>query len=334
MSQKNRETTFKEAVGEAMRQEMERDPNVFLMGEDLQVFYGGGPLGATPAEKFLNKFGPERVRDTPISEAAFIGAGVEAAVMGLKPIVELMFIDFIGVALSPIFNEAGKMRYVFGGQCKVPLVLRTTMGAGFSFGAHHSQCLYSMLMHGPGLKIVVPSTPYDAKGLLISAIRDEDPVVFFEHKMLYSIKGPVPEDEYTVPFGQAEIKRSGADVTVVASAWMLQKSLKAAKQLEIDGISVEVIDPRTLVPLDRKTILDSVKRTSRLVIVDEDYERCGFAAEIAAIVADEAFDFLDAPIKRVTTPTIPIPFSPVLENTLIPDENRIVKAVKDVMAHR
>jgi pyruvate/2-oxoglutarate/acetoin dehydrogenase E1 component len=334
MSSNVRNITFKEAVSEAMAQEMERDSRVFLMGEDLQVFYGGGPMGVTPAEKFVKRFGPERVRDTPISEAAFIGAGIGAAMCGMKPIVELMFVDFFGVAMDQIYNQAGKIRYMFGGQGKVPMVLRTTIGGGFSFAAHHSQCLYSIFMHVPGLKVVVPSTPHDAKGLLISAIRDEDPVMFFEHKGLYPMKGPVAEAEYTVPFGQAEIKRKGKDVTIVATAMMLQKSLKAAKQLEAEGIEVEIVDPRTLVPLDKKTILDSVRKTSRLVIVDEDYERCGFASEIAAIVADEAFDVLDEPIKRVSTPNVPIPFAPVLENAVIPSEQRIVETVRDLVGEK
>jgi pyruvate dehydrogenase E1 component beta subunit len=329
-----REITFKEAVSEAMAQEMERDNRVFLMGEDLQVFYGGGPMGATPTEKFVKKFGPARVRDTPISEAAFIGAGIGAAICGMKPIVELMFVDFFGVAMDQIYNQAGKIRYMFGGQGKVPMVLRTTIGAGFSFGAHHSQCLYSIFMHVPGLKIVVPSTPHDAKGLLISAIRDDDPVMFFEHKGLYPTKGPVQETEYTIPFGQAEIRRKGKDVTIVATAMMLQKSLKAANQLETEGIDAEVVDPRTLVPLDKRTILDSVCKTSRLVIVDEDYERCGFASEISAIVADEAFDRLDGPIKRVTTPNVPIPFAPVLERAVVPDEEKIIEAVRGVVGNQ
>jgi pyruvate/2-oxoglutarate/acetoin dehydrogenase E1 component len=334
MSSNTRDITFKEAVSEAMAQEMERDSRVFLMGEDLQVFYGGGPMGVTPAEKFVKKFGPERVRDTPISEAAFIGAGIGAAMCGMKPIVELMFVDFFGVAMDQIYNQAGKIRYMFGGQGKVPMVLRTTIGGGFSFAAHHSQCLYSIFMHVPGLKVVVPSTPHDAKGLLISAIRDEDPVMFFEHKGLYPVKGSVPEGEYTVPFGQAEIKRNGKDATIVATAMMLQKSLKAAKQLEEEGIEVEIVDPRTLVPLDKKTILDSVRKTSRLVIVDEDYERCGFASEVAAIVADEAFDVLDQPIKRVSTPNVPIPFAPVLENAVLPSEQRIVETVRDLVGEK
>ena len=328
MTSGSRELTFKEAIGEAMIEEMERNKNVFLMGEDLRVFFGGGTFGITPKEKFFDRFGPERIRDTPISEAAFIGAGAGAAATGLKPVIELMFVDFFGVAMDQIYNQAAKLRYMFGGQVKVPIVIRTSIGGGMSFAAHHSQVLYSIFAHVPGLKIVVPSTPYDAKGLLKTAIRDEDPVMFFEHKMLLSTKGPVPNGDYVIPFGQAEVKRSGEDVTIVATAWMVQKALEAAKKLEIEGIKAEVVDPRTLVPLDKKAILDSVKKTGKVVVVDEDYERCGFASEVAAIIADEAFDYLDAPIKRVATPTVPIPYSPVLEKYVLPDENKIIKAVK------
>jgi len=330
MDGKEREITFKQAISEAMMQEMERDKTVFLMGEDLTKFYGGGPLGATPDEMFLKKFGSERVRDTPISESAFVGAGASAAVMGFRPVVELMFVDFHGVCWDQIYNQAAKMRYMFGGQVKVPLVIRTTIGGGMNFAAHHSQSLYSLFAHVPGLKVVVPSTPYDAKGLLITAIRDDDPVVFFEHKILYSYKGPVPEEPYTIPFGEAEVKREGNDVTVVATGLMVHKAMDAAKKLEEEGISLEVVDPRTVVPLDKKRILDSVEKTSRLVIVDEDYERCGFAAEIAAIVSDEGFDYLDAQIKRVATPNVPIPFSPALEKLVIPNEDRIIQAVREI----
>ena len=327
-----REITFREAVGEALAQEMRRDSRIFLMGEDLQVFFGGGPLGVTPSEKFLKQFGPERVRDTPISESAFIGAGVGAAVTGMKPVVELMFVDFFGVAMDQIYNQAAKMRYMFGGQTKVPLVIRTTIGAGLSASVHHSQCLYSIFAHVPGLKVVVPSTPYDAKGLLITAIRDDDPVMFFEHKVLYSIEGNVPEEPYMIPFGKADIKKEGDDITLVATARMLHVALAAAKKLEEDGISLEVIDPRTIVPLDKQTIVSSVKKTSRIIIVDEDYERCGLASEIAAIVSDEAFDYLDAPVKRIATPNVPIPFSPVLEKYVIPSEEKIIKVAKEIIS--
>jgi pyruvate/2-oxoglutarate/acetoin dehydrogenase E1 component len=327
-----RELTFKEAITETLMQEMEGNEKVFLMGEDLQVFYGGGPFGVTPADKFVKKFGPERVRDTPISEAGFIGAAATAAATGLHPVVELMFVDFFGVCMDQIFNQAAKMRYMFGGQAKVPMTIRTVIGAGFGFAAHHSQCLYSIFAHVPGLKIVIPSTPYDAKGLLATAIRDEDPVMFFEHKGLYtSVKGPVPEEPYTVPFGKADVKREGKDVTVVATSLMVHRVLGAAKKLECEGISLEVVDPRTIVPLDKNAILESVKKTSRLVIVDEDYGRCGVASEIAAIVAEEGLFYLDCPIKRVTTPNVPIPYSPALEKIVIPDEERIIKAVKETV---
>lgn len=331
MTNASRELTFKEAISETLIQEMQRNKNVFLMGEDLRVFFGGGPFGVTPKEKFVNQFGPERIRDTPISEAAIIGAGAAAAATGLKPIVELMFVDFFGVAADQIYNQTAKMRYMFGGQLNVPLVIRTAIGGGMSFAAHHSQVLYSIFAHVPGLKVVVPSTPHDAKGLLTTAIEDEDPVMVFEHKVLYPMKGPVPEGRYLIPFGQADIKKTGEDVTIVATALMVHKALEAAKQLEADGISAEIVDPRTLVPLDKQTILDSVKKTGRLVVVDEDYERCGFAAEVAAIVASEAFDYLDAPIKRVATPNVPIPYSPVLEKRVLPDESKILKAVKEIL---
>jgi pyruvate dehydrogenase E1 component beta subunit len=327
-----RELTFKEAITEALMQEMERNEKVFLMGEDLQVFYGGGPFGVTPAEKFVKKFGPERVIDTPISEAGFIGAAAAAAATGLHPVVELMFVDFFGVCMDQIYNQAAKMRYMFGGQAKVPMVIRTVIGGGFGFAAHHSQCLYSIFAHVPGLKIVIPSTPYDAKGLLASAIRDEDPVMVFEHKGLYSsAKGPVPEEPYVIPFGKADIKREGKHVTVVATSLMVHKAINAAQKLEKEGISLEIVDPRTIVPLDKKTILESVKKTSKLVIVDEDYERCGFASEIAAMVAEEGLFYLDSPIRRVATPNVPIPYSPALEKVVIPDEDRIIKTVKQIV---
>jgi len=332
MQENLRQLSFKEAITEALMQEMERDETVFLMGEDLGVFYGGGPFGVTPAEKFLKKFGPERVRDTPISESAFIGAAATAAATGLRPVVELMFVDFFGVCMDQIYNQAAKMRYMFGGQAKIPMVIRTVIGAGFSFAAHHSQSLYSIFAHVPGLKVVVPSTPYDAKGLLIEAIRDDDPVVFCEHKSLYNaIKGHVPEELYTVPFGEAKIVREGTDATVVATAFMVHKALNAASVLEKDGISIEIIDPRTIVPLDKQAILNSVKKTSKLVVVDEDYERCGFAAEVASIVAEEGLYYLDAPIKRIATPNVPIPYSPVLEKAIIPNEEKIVQAVNQMV---
>jgi len=326
---KRREISFREAVREALLQEMERDPTVFMMGEDLQLFFGGGNFAVTKG--FLEKFGPERIRDTPISEAAFLGAGAAAAATGLRPVVEIMYVDFFGVCMDQLYNQAAKMRYISGGQIKVPLVIRMVFGAGTSEAAHHSQTLYSIFAHVPGLKVIVPSTPYDAKGLLITAIRDDDPCIYFEHKLLYSKKGYVPEEEYSIPLGEAEIKREGVDVTVIALGLMVHTALEAAKKLEEEGVSLEVVDPRTIVPLDKKTILNSVKKTSRLVIVDEDYERCGLASEIAALVSDEGFDYLDAPIKRVATPNVPIPFSPPLERAVIPDVEKIMAAVREIM---
>jgi len=321
-----REILFLEGIREALREEMRRDESVFLMGEDLRIW--GGPMGQ--CKGLWEEFGDKRVLDTPISEAGFIGAGAGAAVMGSRPVVELMFIDFFGIAGDQIFNQAPKLRYMFGGRMKVPLVIRTVIGAGSSAAAQHSSSVYSIIAHMPGWKCVIPSTPYDAKGLLKTAVRDDDPVMYCEHKMLVNTKGEVPEEEYTIPFGEASIKRKGKDVTVVALGWMVHKVLKVAGELSEEGIEIEVIDPRTIVPLDRETIIDSVKKTGRLVIVDEDYERCGISSEISAIVSEEAFGSVTAPIKRVATPTVPIPFSPVLENAVIPNEDRIVKAVREV----
>lgn len=321
-----RTLTYAQAINEALRQEMRRDPTIYVAGEDVGKY--GGIFGATAG--LLDEFGEKRVKDTPITESAIIGSAVGAAATGLRPVVELMFIDFIGVALDQLFNQAAKMKYMFGGKAKLPLVVRTTCGAGMGAAAQHSQCLEAWLMHVPGLKVVLPSTPYDAKGLLISAIRDDNPVVFFEHKMLYGIEGPVPEEPYTIPLGKADVKREGKDVTVVATLNMVHKALAAAKTLAQDGISVEVIDPRTLTPLDQDTIINSVKKTHRLVIVTEEVKHAGSSAEIAARVAEYAFDYLDAPIKRVAAPFTPVPFSPALEKEFIPDEAKIIAAVKEV----
>jgi len=322
-----REITFVEALNEALRQEMERDPSIIVMGEDVGVY--GGVFGVTKG--LLEKFGPERVIDTPISEAGFIGAAVGVAAAGLRPVVELMFVDFFGVAMDQIYNQAAKMRYMFGGKMKIPLVIRTTIGGGLSAAAQHSQVLYSIFAHVPGLKVVVPSTPYDAKGLLISSIRDDNPVMFFEHKLLYPIKGPVPEEPYTIPLGKADIKREGSDVTVVGLALTVHQALEAANILAKEGVSVEIIDPRTIVPFDKETILRSVRKTGRVVIVDEDYDRCGFASWVAAIIADEAFEYLDAPIKRVSTPNVPIPFSPPLERHILPSTEKIVATIRSIL---
>jgi len=323
-----RELTFAQALNEGLRQEMRRDSRIFLMGENVSSDRREATSG------LMREFGRDRVRDTPITEAAFVGAGVGAAIAGMRPVVELMLVDFALVAMEQILNQAAKTRYMLGGTVSVPLTLRALYGAGTSSGATHSESLYSLFAHMPGLRVIVPSNPYDAKGLLISSLRDDDPKVFFEHRLLYSLKGPVPEDSYTVPFGKAEVKRKGQDVTMVTAGLMVHKALEAATRLAKEGIGVEVIDPRTIVPLDRKTLLGSVKKTSRLVVVDEDYERCGFASEVAAIIADEGFDYLSAPIKRVATPNVPIPYNPNLEKYVLPDEDKMVKAVHSLLTYK
>ena len=323
-----REISYRDALREALREEMQRDPTVFLLGEDIGRYWGG----AFKVTKGLaEEFGDERVRDTPISESAIVGAAVGAAITGMRPVAEIMFGDLTTLAMDQIMNQAAKIRYMFGGQAKVPLVIRTPFGGGVNIAAHHSQCLEALFMHVPGLQVAVPSTPYDAKGLLKTAIRNDNPVIFCEHKLLYPITGPVPDEEYTLPFGVADIKREGNDVTVVATLYMVHKALKAAEELEKDGISVEIVDPRTLVPLDKETIINSVKKTGRVVIVTEDCKTAGVSAEIAAVIAEEALDYLDAPIKRVANPDVPIPFSPPLESFVIPDEKRIIEAVKEVV---
>jgi len=323
-----REITYRDALREALREEMLRDETVFLLGEDIGRYW----KGAFKVTKGLaEEFGDERVRDTPISESAIIGVATGAAITGMRPIAEIMFGDLSALAMDQIANQAAKLTYMFGGQTKVPLVIRMPFGAGVNIAAHHSQSLEAWFMHVPGLKIAMPSTPYDAKGLLKTAIRDDNPVMFFEHKLLYSIKGPVPEEEYTVPLGVADVKRKGEDVTIVATLYMVNKSLAAAEELSNDGISVEVVDPRTLVPLDKQAIINSVKKTGRIVIVTEDCKTGGVSAEIAAVVAEEAIDYLDAPVKRVAEPDTPIPFSPPLERFVIPDEKKIIGAVKEVV---
>jgi len=322
-----RKLTFAGALNEALKQEMRRDPTIYEAGEDVGKY--GGIFGVTAG--LLEEFGEKRVKDTPITESAIIGSAVGAAATGLRPVVELMFIDFIGVSLDQLYNQAAKMKYMFGGKAKLPLVVRTTCGAGMGAAAQHSQSLEAWFMHIPGLKVAMPSTPYDAKGLLITAIRDDNPVFFIEHKMLYGIEGEVPEEPYTIPFGVADVKREGKDVTVVATAAMVHKALAAAEELAKEGIEVEVVDPRTLTPLDEEGIIASVKKTHRLVIVHEEVKRAGSGAEIAAVVAERAFDYLDAPIKRVAAPFAPVPFSPALESEFIPNEAKIVAAVKEVV---
>jgi pyruvate dehydrogenase E1 component beta subunit len=319
---------FAQALNNAHRLEMERDPNIYVAGEDVGVY--GGIFGVTAELQSI--FGEERIRDTPITESAIIGTAVGAATAGLRPVIELMFVDFIGVSLDQLFNQAAKMKYMFGGKAKIPMVLRTACGAGIGAAAQHSQCLESWFMHVPGLKVVMPSTPYDAKGLLIEAIRDDNPVVFLEHKMLYAVEGEVPEEAYTIPFGEADIKRQGNDVTVVATAAMVHTAMAAAEKLAADGVSMEVVDPRTLYPLDMETIIASVKKTHRLVVFHEEVKFAGSGAEIAATAAEDAFDYLDAPIVRVGAPFAPVPFSPPLEQAYIPSLEQLIDAVKKVTA--
>jgi len=323
-----REISYREALNEALREEMLRDKTVFLLGEDIGKYWEG----AFKVTKNLAKeFGDERVRDTPISESAIIGVAAGAAITGMRPVAEIMFGDLTALAMDQIANQAAKLRYMFGGQTKVPLVIRTPFGAGVNIASHHSQSLEAWFMHTSGLKVAMPSTPFDAKGLLKTAIRDDNPVMFFEHKLLYPIKGLVPEEEYTVPFGVADVKREGKDVTIVATLYMVHKALAAAKELGEQRIEAEVIDPRTIAPLDKKAIINSVKKTGKLVIVSEDCKTAGISAEIAALVAEEALDYLDAPIKRVAEPDTPIPFSPPLEQFVIPNEKNIIKAVKEIV---
>ena len=321
-----RETTFGEALREALREEMLKDQTVFLLGEDIALH--GGDFGVTKG--LLAEFGEKRVKDTPISETAIIGLSLGAASVGMRPVAEIMFSDFLGVCMDQILNQASKMRYMSGGQVKTPMVIRTAFGAGISAGPQHSQSPEAIFMHIPGLQVVLPSTPYDAKGLLKTAIRSDSPVMFFEHKLLYSMKGNVPEEEYSVPFGKADIKRSGDDVTIFATALMVHKALLAADKLEKEGLSAEVIDPRTLVPLDKDALISSVKKTGHAVVVHEAWKRGGAGAEIASIIIEEAMDYLDAPVKRVAALNIPVPFSPALEKYVIPNENDIIRAVKEI----
>jgi len=311
---------------EAIQEEMRRDKNVFVMGEDVAY----GVFGVTRG--LIEEFGEARVRNTPISESGFVGAGVGAAMMGMKPIVEVMFMDWITLAIDQIVNAAAKIRYVSAGKLTAPVVIRTAAGAGIHLGPHHSQSFESWFIHVPGIKVALPSTPYDAKGLLKTAIRSEDPVLFVEHKLLYDVSGPVPEEEYTIPFGKADVKKEGNDVTVVATLLTVHKALSAARKLEKQGIDVEVIDPRTIQPIDKETIIESVKKTGRLVIAHEAQKTGGVGAEIASFVAEEAIDYLQAPIKRLGAPDVPTPFSMPLEKFWLSysDESAIINAIKEI----
>jgi pyruvate dehydrogenase E1 component beta subunit len=329
-----RKLSFRQAVNEALAQEMGRDPRVILMGEDVAGGSGspgemdawGGPLGVTKG--LYSKFGATRVLDTPISESGFIGAAIGAATAGLRPVAELMFVDFMGVCFDQIFNQAAKFKYMFGGKATTPVVIRCMIGGGFRAAAQHSQILYNVFTHIPGLKCVVPSGAYDAKGLLIQAIRDDDPVMFFEHKMLYDVEEEVPEGLYTIPFGEANVVREGKDVTIVALGRMVTMAKQAADILAKDRIECEIIDPRTTSPLDIDTITESVENTGRLVVVDEAHPRCSMATDIAAVVAQDAFDSLEAPVQMVTAPHTPVPFSPALEDLYLPNADKIVAAVR------
>ncbi|WP_088835256.1 alpha-ketoacid dehydrogenase subunit beta [Paenibacillus tyrfis] len=320
-----REITYLEAVKEAMSQMMRENEDVFLLGEDIGVY--GGAFGVTRG--MIEEFGPERIRNTPISESAIAGAAVGAALTGMRPILELQFSDFITIATDQIINQAAKIRYMYGGKGKVPMVLRTPAGSGTGAAAQHSQSLEAWMAHIPGLKVIQPSTAYDAKGLLRAAVEDDNPVIFYEHKLLYKTKSHVPEEPYTLPIGKADIKRKGTDVTVVATSIMVHKALEAADLLEKEGTRIEVIDPRTLVPLDIETIVESVKNTGRLVVVHEAVKRGGFGAEIVSqVMESEAFDYLDAPIQRLGGLPVPIPYNPLLEKKAVPQVDDIVGAVK------
>ena len=322
-----REMTYGEAVKEAIAEEMRRDPMVFLMGEDV------GKAGTVfkVLTGLHDEFGDDRVMDTPIAEAGLVGLGVGAALTGSRPIVDIMFGDFITLAMDQIVNQAAKLRYMSGGQARVPLTLRATMGAGRSSAAQHSQSLHAWLAHIPGLKIAIPSTPADAKGLFKSAVRDDNPVVIYEDKMMYALKGMVPtQDDYTIPFGQADIKREGEDVTLIATSSMVHVALDAAHTLAEQGISAEVVDPRTLVPLDGETLIASVVKTTRAVIIDEGHKRFGITGELAALVYRGAFDYIDAPIARLGAMDVPVPFSKPLEDATIPTAADVINAVREM----
>jgi pyruvate dehydrogenase E1 component beta subunit len=326
MSTPERELTFAEAVREALAEEMRRDPNVFIMGED--VAEAGTPFKVLSG--LVEEFGRERVMDTPISEPGFTGLGVGAAITGMRPVIDIMFGDFLTLTMDQIVNQAAKIHYMSGGKMNAPIVFRTTMGATRRSAAQHSQSLQAWVSHVPGLKVAIPSTPYDAKGLLKTAIRDDNPVVFIEDKMMFKMKGPVPTEEYTIPFGVADIKRVGEDITLVATSSMVQIALGAAEKLSQIGISAEVIDPRTTSPLDKQTFIDSAKKTSRAIVIDEGYEAYGVTAEIASVIAHGAFYYLDAPVTRMGALDVPIPFSPALEDLTVPTEETVFEMAKSL----
>lgn len=319
-----RQITFAQAVNEALAEEMRRDPAVFIIGED--VAEAGTPFKVLAG--LVDEFGVERVIDTPISEPGFCGIGVGAAMTGMRPVVDIMFGDFLTLAMDQIVNQAAKVHYMSGGKLKVPIVFRTTMGATRRSAAQHSQSFQALVSHIPGLKVALPASPYEAKGLLKTAIRDDNPVVFIEDKLNFQQKGPVPDTEYLIPFGQAGIKRTGSDITLVATSSMIEVALKAATLLDAEGLSAEVIDPRTTFPLDKETIINSAKKTSRAIVIDEGYERYGVTAEIASLIADQAFYHLDAPVKRLGAMDVPVPFSPALEDLTVPTPERVAETAR------
>ena len=321
-----REITFSEAIREALAEELRRDPRVFIIGED--VAEAGTPFKVLSG--LVEEFGKTRIIDSPISEPGFTGLGVGAAMTGMRPVVDIMFGDFLTLSMDQIVNQAAKVHYMSGGKLKAPIVFRTTMGATRRSAAQHSQSLQAWVSHVPGLKVVMPSTPYDAKGLLKTAIRDENPVVFIEDKLMYKIKGPVPAEEYLIPFGIADIKLKGDDITLVATSSMVQVALGAAAKLKAIGISAEVIDPRTTWPLDKQTMIDSARKTSRVIVIDEGYEQYGVTAELASVIADGAFYYLDAPVKRMGAMNVPIPFSPALEDLTVPTEETVFQMAKSL----
>ncbi len=330
--------TYREAINDALRHEMRRDERVIIIGEDVAGGAGGSAGGAEAAGGVMGvtaglctEFGRERVIDTPITESAIMGMGAGAALTGLRPVAELMFADFIGVCFDQIYNQAAKFRYMFGGKAVTPLTIKTLIGAGMGAGPQHSQAIYPFLTMVPGLKVVMPSNPYDAKGLMIQAIRDDDPVIFCEHKMLLGAEGEVPDEAYTIPFGQAAITREGSDLTIVSMSWMVNFCNEAADRLAEDDYSVEVIDIRTTSPMDTKTILESVKKTGRLVVVDEANPMCSVAGHISSVVVEEAFEHLDAPIKKVTPPHTPVPATPSLEALYLPNTDKIVAAARETL---
>ncbi len=331
--------SYRQAINEALRGEMRRDPNVIVIGEDVGGGQGasgeagevGGVFGVTGG--LYKEFGPGRVLDTPISESAIIGAASGAAVTGMRPVAEIMFVDFVGVCFDQIYNQAAKFRYMFGGKAKTPMVIRTMIGAGFRAGAQHSQTLHPLFTMVPGLKVVMPSNPYDAKGLLISAIRDDDPVIFMESKVLYDMEGEVPDEAYRIPFAEAATVREGKDLTFVAFGPMVRRAVAVAETLAKDGISVEVIDPRTTSPLDEDAILESVAKTGRLVVIDESPPRCSLASDIAGLVASKGFSSLKAPVGQVTCPHTPVPFAPNLEDEYMPNPRRIEEAARAALSH-